>query len=90
MSKTFEEMLHLPHPTSPRHPRMPMESRAAQFAPFAALTGYEDAIDETARLTDSMLHLSEDAKQVYAMIDSYNERIRFIGKIKKFKGDHQI
>ena len=64
MSKTYEEMLRLPHPTSPRHPRMPMESRAAQFAPFAALTGYEDAIDETARLTDSMLHLSEDAKQI--------------------------
>lgn len=39
---------------------------------------------------DRLGSLSEDAKQVYAMIDSYNERIRFIGKIKKFKGDHQI
>ena len=42
----------LPHPTSQRHPRMPIPDRAAQFSPFAALSGYEDAIEETGRLTD--------------------------------------
>lgn len=42
---------------------MPLYDRAAQFSPFAALTGYEDAIRETARLTDNWVQLSEDKKQ---------------------------
>ena len=48
----YDDIINLPHPTSMRHPRMPLEDRAAQFAPFAALTGHEAAIKETARLTD--------------------------------------
>ena len=63
MSK-YEDMLDLPHHTSPRHPRMSLRDRAAQFAPFSALTGYEDVIDETARLTDGRIELSEDARAV--------------------------
>ena len=43
--KSYEDMLDMPHPVSKKHPRMSMEDRAAQFAPFAALTGYEEAID---------------------------------------------
>ena len=44
----YRDMIDLPHPTSKRHPRMAPRMRAAQFAPFAALTGYEEAIEETA------------------------------------------
>lgn len=43
----YEDIINLEHPTSRRHPRMSMHDRAAQFSPFAALTGYDDAIDET-------------------------------------------
>ena len=49
MTDNYEDIINLPHPVSKRHPRMSMEARAAQFAPFAALTGYEDAIKETMR-----------------------------------------
>ena len=59
----YSDLLDLPHPTSPRHPRMPILDRAAQFAPFSALTGYDDAIEETARLTDSMLEMTEDRRE---------------------------
>jgi PAS domain-containing protein len=48
----YDDIIHLPHPVSKRHAPMSRSSRAAQFSPFAALTGYDDAIDETARLTD--------------------------------------
>ena len=44
----YEDIIDLPHPELKRHPRMPHDKRAAQFAPFAALTGYEDAIEKTA------------------------------------------
>ena len=59
MSSRYDDILHLPHPTSKRHPRMPMATRAAQFAPFAALTGYDAAIRETARLTDERIEQDE-------------------------------
>ena len=62
MSGKYDDMLDLPHHTSPRHPRMSLRDRAAQFAPFSALTGYGDVIDETARLTDGRIELSEDAR----------------------------
>ena len=44
----YSDIIDLPHPTSMKHPRMAAEMRAAQFAPFAALTGYEETIEETA------------------------------------------
>ena len=56
----YDDIINLPHPTSKRHPRMPLEDRAAQFAPFAALTGHEAAIKETARLTDEKEVLSDE------------------------------
>ena len=55
-------ILHLPHPTSARHPRMPIAERAAIFSPFAALSGHAGAIAETARLTDQKMELDEDTK----------------------------
>lgn len=59
MSK-YDDIIDLPRPKSAHEP-MPMGDRAAQFSPFAALTGYEDAIDETARLTDARVELGESA-----------------------------
>ena len=56
----YEDIIHLPHHVSERHPRMSMRNRAAQFSPFAALTGYDAAIRETARQTHRRIHLSED------------------------------
>ena len=67
MSGKYDDIIHLPHHTSPRHPRMSMRDRAAQFAPFSALTGYGDTIDETARLTDGKITLTEDAKALLDM-----------------------
>ena len=49
--KNYDDIINLPCPTSKRHPRMAMIDRAAQFAPFAALTGYDDAITETGRFS---------------------------------------
>ena len=67
MRGKYDDIIHLPHHTSPRHPRMSMRDRAAQFAPFSALTGYGDTIDETARLTDGKITLTEDAKALLDM-----------------------
>lgn len=49
MNDHYEDIINLPHPVSKNHPQMPMASRAAQFAPFAALTGYGEAIKETVK-----------------------------------------
>lgn len=62
MSTSYDDIIDLPHPISQRHPRMPMIDRAAQFAPFQALTSYGDAVQETARLTDQKIELAEDEK----------------------------
>ncbi len=62
MSGPYDDIIDLPHPTSTRHPRMPMANRAAQFSPFAALTGYEDAVQETARQTVARPELTEEEK----------------------------
>lgn len=62
MTGPYDDMLNLPHPTSARHPRMSLSNRAAQFAPFAALSGHSAALVETARLTDRRLELDEDEK----------------------------
>ena len=62
MTRKYDDILHLPHPTSKKHPRMPISDRAAIFSPFAALTGHAAAIQETARLTDQKMELDEDTK----------------------------
>lgn len=64
MPAPYDDIIHLPHPTSKNHPRMSRMARAAQFAPFSALTGYEDAVRETARLTDRRVELDEYEKAV--------------------------
>ena len=59
MTEDNSDIINLPHHVSHNHPQMPMMARAAQFAPFAALTGYDAVIHETARLTDRQVELEE-------------------------------
>lgn len=60
----YDDILHLPHHVSARHPQMALIDRAAQFSPFAALTGHDAAIKETQRLTDEWVELDEDRKEL--------------------------
>ena len=64
ISHLYDDIINMPHHVSDKHPQMPMIDRAAQFSPFAALTGYDAAIVETARLTEQKRELSEEQKQV--------------------------
>lgn len=64
MTKNYEDILHRPRPVSQKHPQMPLIDRAAQFAPFAALTGHSAAIEETQRQTDRRIDLDEYEKEI--------------------------
>ncbi len=68
----YDDIINLPHHQSATRPHMSNYDRAAQFAPFAALTGYDDAVKETARLTDKKVELDEYSK------DALNERLNMI------------
>ncbi len=68
----YEDIINLPRHISKTHPQMPIQNRAAQFAAFAALTGYEDAVKETARLTEKRKELDEYEK---ALLD---RKLKFI------------
>lgn len=61
MKSKYDEIMGRPHHVSKTRPQMPMSDRAAQFAPFAALTGYDSAIKETGRQTDEKIELDEEA-----------------------------
>lgn len=63
MKANYDDIINMPHHVSKTRAQMSMIDRAAQFSPFAALTGYGDAIDETGRWTDRKLELSEDEKE---------------------------
>ena len=60
----YDDIIQLPHPTSSVHPRMPLADRAAQFSPFAALTGHQDAILETERITEAWTEPDENEKEL--------------------------
>ena len=64
MSNKYDDIINLPHHISKKHPQMTLEARAAQFAPFAALTGYDDEVKETARLTNRRIELDDEAKSI--------------------------
>ena len=64
MKNPYEDMLHLSPPVSQKHAKMSMLQRAAQFSPFAALTGYEAVIAETGRLTEPLRELDDNRKEV--------------------------
>lgn len=68
----YDDIINLPHPTSVNHSRMSLYDRAAQFSPFAALTGHDAAIKETARLTEHKIELSEDT------ISRLNEKLQIV------------
>lgn len=60
----YEDIIHLPHHTSAGRKHMSLYDRAAQFSPFAALTGHDEALKETARLTDTKPELDDSEKQI--------------------------
>lgn len=78
MTGIYDDMFHLPHHVSDTHPHMAIIDRAAQFSPFAALTGYDAAVRETERLTDERIELDEYEKE------TLSERIQMLAdNIKK-------
>lgn len=60
----YDDIIHLPHHVSDRHPQMALLDRAAQFSPFAALTGHDAAIREMSRLTEEKIELDEDSRKL--------------------------
>lgn len=64
LDNKYIDIINLPHHISKKHPHMSMQDRAAQFAPFAALTGYDDEIQETGRLTTSKKEINEELKLI--------------------------
>ncbi len=71
----YDDIINLPHFVSKKYPQMSMRDRAAQFSPFAALTGYDAEIKETTRLTDRRIELDED------VLDKLNERLYILRKV---------
>ena len=84
MKKSYEDIINLPYHKSSKHPNMPRASRAAQFSPFAALTGHDAAIREQARLTAKRIELDEYIKA------DLNERLCFIQEHIKDKSEVSI
>ena len=62
--RQYDDIINLPHHVSKRHPQMSLYARSAQFAPFAALTGYEDAIKETSRETSEKIDIDDELKSI--------------------------
>lgn len=96
--KNYDDIINMPHHVSAKHPRLSMEQRAAQFAPFAALSGYGDAVKETSRLTEDKIELNDEEKTI---IDSKLREIQdnlqsnpkvtityFIHDLKKSGGEY--
>lgn len=76
----YDDIINLPNPTSKTHLRMPLYNRAAQFSPFAALTGHDAAVKETARLTEEKQELSED--EMARLNEKLNIMVKNIGTEK--------
>ena len=73
----YDDIIHLPHHVSQNHPQMPLRDRAAQFAPFAALTGYEAAVGETARLTSERRELDpQEAEELNRRLTDLAARLK--------------
>ena len=75
MKRTYDDIIHLPHHTSDKYPRMPRQDRAAQFSPFSALNGYEAAIAETARQTTPRIEVAEDLET------ALNQKLQYLNEI---------
>lgn len=70
----YDDIINLEHHVSTKYSRMSLENRSAQFAPFSALTGYEEAVKEEARVTESRIDIDEEAKI------EVNEKLNYIMK----------
>ena len=78
MNNNYDDIIDLPHYVSKKRPQMSIEARSAQFAPFAALSGYDEAVKETARLTDKRLEIDDGLKSIL------NNKLQYV-LIKKYK-----
>lgn len=77
MKTPYDDIIHLTHHVSQNHPQMPLRDRAAQFAPFAALTGYEAAVGETARLTTERRELdAQEAAELNRRLTDLAARLK--------------
>ena len=77
MKTPYDDIIRLPHHVSRNHPQMPLRDRAAQFAPFAALTGYEAAVGETARLTSERRELdAQEAEELNRRLTDLAARLK--------------
>lgn len=77
MNDDYKDIIDLPHHVSCKHPQMSSHDRAAQFSPFAALAGYDDAIQETVRQTEKKIEPSEEE------LDLLNNQLRFLRDMAK-------
>lgn len=84
MMNSYKDIINLPHHRSSKHPPMPRQARAAQFSPFAALTGHDAAVKEAARTTDKRVELDD-----YIKVD-LNERLCIIQEYIKDKPEVSI
>lgn len=92
----YDDIINLEHHRSEKHPPMPEGDRAAQFAPFAALTGYSDAISESARMTENWTELTEEEAQeldrrLKILVGSGEEAgiVRFVPDARKAGGSYE-
>ena len=77
MKTPYDDIIYLPHHVSQNHPQMPLRDRAAQFAPFAALTGYEAAVGETARQTVERRELdAQEAEELNRRLTDLAARLK--------------
>ena len=90
----YNDIINLPHHVSKNHPRMSIQNRAAQFSPFSALTGYEDAINETKRITEEKRILTHDKieeinrslLEIKENLNRYKYKLIYFKKDKKKEG----
>lgn len=79
--KKYDDIINLPHHISKKHPQMSLNDRSAQFASFAALTGYEEAVKETARETNERIEIDEELKiildsKLQTIIENLKENLK--------------
>ena len=82
--RNYDDILHLTRPVSQKHPPMPIRDRAAQFSPFAALSGYEAAVQEKARLTEKKTELDEEAKA------RLNEKLQILKEAEEMRPEAEF
>ena len=94
----YDDIINLPHHISKNHPRMSIQNRASQFSPFSALTGYEEAINETRRITEEKRILTNDKieeinrilLEIKENLNKYNYKITYFKKDNKKEGGTYI